>query len=115
MKNLLIILLALTLCIGLVACGNNTEVEDTTAAVTENVESADAAIIAPDVDKTTVGGIHWDAFVSAIEADANATVDDLAGAALYVEVDGAPLNQFMGGYRLTVSKRDNVAIVFSVF
>lgn len=97
MKNLLITLLALTLCIGLVACGNNAEVEDTTAAVTENVESADAAIIAPDVDKTTIGGIHWDAFVSAIEADANATVDDLAGAALYVEVDGAPLNQFMGG------------------
>ena len=87
MKKLLIALMALTLCIGLVACGGNDAV----------VEEEVTGVIAPEVDATTVGGIHWAAFEAALAENADATVEDLAGALLFHEVDGAPLNQFMGG------------------
>ncbi len=86
MKKLLIALMALTLCIALVACGGD---------ATNNEEVSN--VITPDVDAATVGGQHWAAFEAALAENAEATVDDLAGAVLFTEVDGQPLNQFMGG------------------
>ena len=89
MKKLVIVLMALTLCIGLVACGSNGEVVETTEAVSN--------AITPDVDATTVGGMHWAAFEAAVAENADATVEELANTVLFTEVDGQPLNQFMGG------------------
>ena len=86
MKKLLIALMTLALCIGLVACGTSGANEE----VTSNV-------IAPEVDATTVGGLHWVAFEAAVAENADATVEELANTVLFTEVDGAPLNQFMGG------------------
>ncbi|MBQ6892689.1 MAG: hypothetical protein IJN48_00645 [Clostridia bacterium] len=84
MKKILTVLMALTLCIGLVACGGNTD-------------DVDSGIIAPEVEEGTVGAHHWNAFTAVLEENADATVEELANAVLFVELDGAPLNQFMGG------------------
>ena len=97
MKKLLIALLTLTLCIGLVACGGNDDVADTTANVEATTEAVEEnANIVPEVEEGTVGAHHWNAFTAALESNPAATAEELANAVLFLEVDGAPLNQFMG-------------------
>lgn len=99
MKKLLIALMALTLCVGLVACGGedvaDTTAADTTVADTEAVNNN--ATIVPDVDAATVGGKHWAAFENAVAANPAATVEELANTVLFVEENGEPLNLFAGG------------------
>ena len=95
MKKLLIALMALTLCIGLVACGGNDVAETTVAETVAETVADNNATIAPDVDAATVGGKHWTAFVDAVNANPAATAEEIANAVLYVEDNGEPLNQFM--------------------
>lgn len=75
MKKFLTLVLTIVLCASLVACGGK--------------KSTD---ITPSVDAASVGGQHWDAFVSYIEANPDATVEDIANALVTLEI-----NQFMGG------------------
>ena len=92
MKKLLIAFMALTLCIALVACGGDV------AETTGTVENEDVSnVIAPNVDAASIGGLHWASFESAVAENPKAPVDELAGAVLFTEVDGQPLNKFMGG------------------
>lgn len=92
MKKILIALLALTLCIGLVACGNSDDAAETTTAETTVENSAAEGVIAPEIDSASVGGQHWDAFTAAIADDADATAEELANTLVSLEI-----NQFMGG------------------
>lgn len=75
MKKLLTVLLSVVLCVSLVACGRS--------------KSTD---IIPEVDETSVGGIHWNAFVEAKAANPEATAEELANTLVTLEI-----NQFMGG------------------
>jgi len=75
MKKLLTLVLSVVLCASLVACGG-----------------AKSSDITPDVDAESVGGQHWAKFVAEVEANPEATVEDLANALVTLEI-----NQFMGG------------------
>ena len=74
MKKLLTLVLSIVLCVSLVACGGK--------------KSTD---IIPEVDANSVGGQHWAAFVEQVEANPEATVEDIANALIGLEI-----NQFMG-------------------
>ncbi len=75
MKKFLALVLTLVLCVSIVACGGK--------------KSTD---ITPEVDAASVGGQHWTAFVSYVEANPEATTEDIANALIALEI-----NQFMGG------------------
>lgn len=74
MKKILTVLLTALLLVSLVACGG-----------------AKTTDITPEVDETTVGGQHWAKFVSELEANPEATAEELANALIGLEI-----NQFMG-------------------
>ena len=104
MKKLLIALLTVALCMSFAACGGDKEsttVAGTTAAATTTVaattENVPAEDITPDVEAGTIGAIHWDAFVKFVNENPAATAEEIANAVLFVEADGAPVNQFFGG------------------
>lgn len=86
MKKILIALLALTLCMGLVACGGNNDVAETTT------EALADGVILPEVEADTVGAAHWDAFATALEEDPDMDVVALGDELVYLE-----MNQFAGG------------------
>ncbi len=88
MKKLLIALMALTLCIALVACGNN-DVADTTEAVVN--DTAVETTGAPDAELTN-GQIHANAFVEMLTIDSGLNVEQIANDLVSLEI-----NQFMGG------------------
>lgn len=74
MKKILIALLSVVLCVSLVACGGSKTTD-----------------ITPEVDAASVGGQHWAKFVSELEANPEATAEELANALIGLEI-----NQFMG-------------------
>ena len=106
MKKLLITLLTVILCLGLVACGTpETTTADTTADTTATTDAPEApetasSNITPEVEDGTVGAHHWNGFAAALAENPAMTAEELANALLHLEVDGAPLNQFMGGAML---------------
>lgn len=75
MKKFLALVLTLVLCVSIVACGGKKNTD-----------------IIPEVDAASVGGQHWDAFVSYVEANPEATTEDIANELIFLEI-----NQFMGG------------------
>ena len=77
MKKLLILVLSLALCVGFAACGAK--------------DDAKTNDVTPDVDAASVGGQHWAKFVSEVEANPEATVEELANALISLEI-----NQFFG-------------------
>ena len=75
MKKILALVLTLVLAVSMVACGGK--------------KSTD---IVPEADAASVGGQHWAAFVSYVEANPEATTEEIANALVTLEI-----NQFMGG------------------
>lgn len=73
MKKLLIALLILTLSVCMVACGGSSD-------------------ITPEVDETSVGGMHWAAFLEEKTNNPEITAEELANKLVSLEI-----NQFMGG------------------
>ena len=96
MKKLLIALMALTLCVALVACGND-DVANTTDAVVNDTavetteETAAETTGTPDAELTN-GQVHANAFVEMLTLDAGLNVEQIANDLLAL-----PVNQFMGG------------------
>ncbi len=74
MKKIITLVLTVVLCVSLVACGGSKTTD-----------------VIPTVDEATVGGQHWAKFVSELEANPEATAEELANALISLEI-----NQFMG-------------------
>ncbi len=83
MKKIIALVLSIMLCLSFVACGGKT--------VDENAPETNSTDIIPTVDAESVGGQHWAKFVSELEANPEATADELANALISLEI-----NQFMG-------------------
>lgn len=100
MKKLLIALMALTLCMALVACGNNGDAENTVADTTEAVVNDTAvetteetvADSTPVEENLTNGQLHANAFVEMLTLDSGLSVEQIAN-----DLVSLPVNQFMGG------------------
>ena len=73
MKKLLVLLLALSMVLSMVACGNNpTEPSTNPSTPAGNVD------VTPDVDADSLGGMLWAAFDAALTANPAATAEELA-------------------------------------
>lgn len=70
----LIVVVALAAVLGVTVFGGNKPAEPT--------EPAGPSVIEPQVEANTIGANQWDAFKKAVEANANATVEELANALL---------------------------------